>query len=83
MKYKIGDFIIFLHGFKSGNIATSGTIVSIRESSLPEAKIYTVYHSNINRSIDYSGSMLEMQCLSGNEYLEKFGNRNFGERRGL
>lgn len=83
MKYNIGDFVIFLHGFTTGNIATVGTITATRKlENLPDAIVYTVHHPLVDMSYEYSEDHLKSTSISGKEYIERYGNRLITERRG-
>lgn len=74
MKYQIGELVVFLHGFKSGNIATIGTVVSTRPiKDLPNAIAYTIHHPWVDMSYEYSEDHLNNTSVSGKEYEERYG----------
>lgn len=83
MKYNIGDFVIFLHGVSTGNIATIGTVTGIRKLKGIEAVAYTIHHPLVDLSYEYSEDHLKNVSISGKEYIEKYGDRLITERRGL
>lgn len=84
MKYNNGELIIFLHGFKSGNVATIGTVISSRPlEDYPQYLAYTVYHPWVDRHYEYSEDHLKNCSMTAQEYVEKFGSRLITERVGL